>query len=571
MKKKIFYVLMIACIGITSIVNTSCSNQTDLVANEQQEKAGPEGVLISFGLSAEDYGTDTEVGTRGISNAQSGRVIATSTTSLGNDLEVLTEVVEDNAPKTRAGSQDVPTQDYTILAYQNGQKMAEWKGRNEGRNFRLSAGQTAVKYLQPGKYKFYIFNDGHMAVKSDGKLYTTIKKGSRNAYALVEDVTIQNVKRQKLEFVLKPMFARVRTRIKAYSSRAFSGNFNGNSVYQQGIPEELYINPVTGDSTNTAATQEGRFNYGQFKDSPREGREGKNNEIPYYYIITPDYTGNFFLEGTKLSQISFEFPVGTGASLYGNNVSGIKIPTTLNKEVILKGGKSYTLVYTMYKKADYVFKLNNNGDVSVGSILANKGRTPVALVIDKAKKFAIAIKDLDRPAPWVTDNAFRATNLYPQTAEGLAQIVGKYDGENESFIKTFTKDNKNNSISRAFNFKFTAFNNTSELSNDDGITRFIPGGGEWDAALKYLGITNPSNGFNASPAVENRWGGAFEYGLQEALFYQVGGKPLNGTYWGAQEWQNYKALTVTATSTGAYFGGQATGTNALVRPFITYK
>ena len=570
MKKKIFYVLMIACIGMTSIVNTSCSNQTDLVANEQQEKAGAEGVLISFGLSAEDYGTDTEVGTRGISNAQSGRVIATSTTSLGNDLEVLTEVVEDNAPKTRAGSQDVPTQDYTILAYQNGKKMAEWKGRNEGRNFRLSAGQTAVKYLQPGKYKFYIFNDGHMAVKSDGKLYTTIKKGSRNAYALVEDVTIQNVKRQKLEFVLKPMFARVRTRIKAYSSRAFSGNFNGNSVYQQGIPEELYINPATGDSTNTAATQEGRFNYGQFKDSPREGREGKNNEIPYYYIITPDYTGNFFLEGTKLSQISFEFPTGTGASLYGTNVGGIKIPTTLNKEVILKGGKSYTLVYTMYKKADYVFKVDNYGNTTVGSILANKGKTPVALVVDKDKKLAIAIKDLDRPAPWVTDNAFRAKTLYPQTVEGLAQIVGKYEGYLESSNKNYTMNHQGRGIPRDYEFKFTAFNNVSELFNADYVIRYIPGGGEWDAALKYFGIANPSNGFNSSPAVVNSWSGSLGYGLQEALFYQVGGKPLNGTYWGAQEWSGYKALTVTATPTGAYFGGQATGTNALVRPFIKY-
>ena len=48
MKKKIFYVLMIACIGMTAIVNIGCSNQTDLVANEQQEKAGTEGALVSF-------------------------------------------------------------------------------------------------------------------------------------------------------------------------------------------------------------------------------------------------------------------------------------------------------------------------------------------------------------------------------------------------------------------------------------------------------------------------------------------------------------------------------------------
>ena len=568
MKNSFLNVLWVVVMGITAIVNTSCSNQTDLVANEQQEKAGAEGVLISFGLSAEDYGTDTEVGTRGISNAQSGRVIATSTANIGNGLEVLTEVVEENAPKTRAGSQPVPSQDYWILAYKDGKEVAKWHGNSSnGTNFINYSDSPALRHLQPGTYKFYVYSNSHMNLTSDERLTTGINKGSRNAFYLAKEVTIPDVKKHKLEFVLKPMFARVRTRIKAYSARAFSGNFNGNSVYQQGIPKELYINPATGASTNTTATQEGSFNYGQFKDNPREGREG---EIPYYYIITPDYTGNFFLEGTKLSQISFEFPTGTGASLYGNNVGGIKIPTTLNKEVILKGGKSYTLVYTMYKKADYVFKLNNNGDVSVGSILANKGRTPVALVIDKAKKLAIAIKDLNGTAPWVTNNAYSAATLYPQTAEGLAQITSKYEGLQESHNKSFTKPYQGKAVVRDNEYNFTAFYNTNQLFNDDNIIRYIPGGGEWDAALKYLGITNPSNGFNASPAVENRWGGAFEYGLQEALFYQVGGKPLNGTYWGAQEWEGYKGLTVTATSNGAYFGGQATGTNALVRPFIKY-
>ena len=584
MKKKIFYVLMIACIGMTSIVNTSCSNQTDLVANEQQEKAGPEGVLISFGLSAEDYGTDTEVGTRGISNAQSGRVIATSTTSLGNDLEVLTEVVEDNAPKTRAVRGPVPSANYIILAYKDGKKMAEWKGRvpveikgtgselNKGTSFVLSndSPDPAMKHLQPGTYKFYVFNTNRIYI-TDGKIKTDITiKGSRDAYSFVGNVTIPNVKKHKLEFVLKPMYARVRTKIKAYTKGAFSGNFNGNSVYQQGTFEELYIDPATGDTTHTTARQEGRLKYGQFKDNPKEAHEGKNNEIPYYYIISPDYTGNFFLEGTKLSQVSFEFPAGTGASLYGKNVSGIKIPTTLNKEVILKGGKSYTLVYTMYKKADYVFKLDNYGNTTVGSILANKGKTPIGIVIDKTNKLAIAIKDLNGTAPWVTNNAFRATTLYPQTTEGLAQIVGKYEGDKETSNANFTRSNAGKPVVRYNDPNFTAFRNIFLLSKDDLIFMFMPGGGEWNTALKYLGIENPSNGFNASPAVENRWGGDFGYGLQEALFYQVGGKPLNGTYWGAQEWKDNKALTVTATSNGAYFGGMATNSQGLVRPFMKY-
>ena len=569
MKKKIFYVLMIACIGMTSIVNTSCSNQTDLVANEQQEKAGPEGVLISFGLSAEDYGTDTEVGTRGISNAQSGRVIATSTANIGNGLEVLTEVVEDNAPKTRAGSQSVPNQDYTILAYQNGQKVAEWKGRNEGRNFRLSAGQTALKHLQPGTYKFYVFNDQHMKVSDKGNLYTRIAVGSVNAYYLAEDVTIPDVKKHKLEFVLKPMFARVRTKFKAYTSRAFSGNFFGNSSFKQGaIPNERYINPATGVATNIPVARDSTLAYGKL-DQSGQGTEGENGAIPYYYIATPVYTGNFFLEGTKLNKISFTFDDRSNMSIWGQNVANMTIENKLNADVTLKAGKSYTLVFTMYKKADYVFN-DGTGNLSVGSILANKGKTPVALVVDKTNKLAIAIKDLNGTAPWVTDNAYHAKTLYPQTVEGLALIVGKYEGYLESSNKNYTMNNKGRGIARDYEYKFTAFNNVSNLLMVDYVVRYIPGGGEWDAALKYLGITNPSNGFNAPTAVENRWGGDFGYGLQEALFYQVGGKPLNGTYWGAQEWSGYKALTVTATPTGAYFGGMATNSQGLVRPFIKY-
>ena len=570
MKKKIFYVLMIACIGRMSIVNTSCSNQTDLVANEQQEKAGAEGVLISFGLSAEDYGTDTEVGTRGISNAQSGRVIATSTANIGNGLEVLTEVVEDNAPKTRAGSQEVPRQDYTILAYKDGQKVAEWKGRSTGTNFNLSAGQTALKHLQPGTYKFYVFNDQHMKVSDKGNLYTRIAVGSRNAYYLAEEVTIPNVKKHKLEFVLKPMYARVRTKFKAYMDGAFSGPLFGNSSFKQGaIPSDRYINPATGEATNILVARDSSLYYGNLEESG-QGTEGENGAIKFYYRMTPDYTGNFFLEGTKLNKISFKFENRGDMSIFRQNVANMTIENKLNSDLTIKAGKSYTLVFTMYKKADYVFLLDNDGHTTVGSILANKGKTPLGIVVDKDKKLAIAIKDLNGTAPWVTDNAYSAKTLYPQTVEGLAQIVGKYEGYKESHDKSFTKPHQGKPIARDNEWKFRAFRNVTDLFNTDNIIRYIPGGGEWDAALKYLGITNPSNGFNASPAVENRWGGDFGYGLQEALFYQVGGKPLNGTYWGAQEWTGNKALTVTATSTGAYFGGMATNSQGLVRPFIKY-
>nr|WP_314697467.1 hypothetical protein [uncultured Prevotella sp.] len=567
MKKKIFYVLMIACIGMTAIINTSCSNETDLVANKQQEKAGPKGVLISFGLSAEDYGTDNEVATRGISDAQTGRVIATSTSDLGNGIEVLTEVVEESAPKTRAGSQPVPKQDYHILAYKDGKKKAEWYGNSkDGRNFINYASSPEVQYLEPGTYKFYVYNHSHMELTSDGRLTTSIKIGSRNAYYIAEERTIPNQKEYKLDFVLKPMFARVRTKLKTYIDRSFGGPFYGFSSYKQGaIPYTRNINPATGKATNIPAATDGTLPYGKLDESG-QGTEGENGAIKYYYTMTPDYTGNYFLEGTKLNQISFKFDNGNNMTIFGQKVNNMTLENKLKSNVTLEAGKSYTLVYTMYKKADYIFT-DGHGNITVGSILANKGKRAVGLVVDKDKNIAIAIKDLAASAPWVTDNNYRAKTLYPQTAEGLAQIVSKFEGAKESHYSTFTRDNKGKTVIRDADFRFAAFFNITKFADREQIGMYMPGGGEWNSALKYLGVTNASNGFNASTPVVNSWGNDR---LQEGLFYQVGGTPLNGTYWGAQEWDNNKALTVTATSAGAYFGALETGTKALVRPFIIY-
>lgn len=390
-EEKIFYVLMIACIGMTSIVNTSCSNQTDLVANEQQEKAGAEGVLISFGLSAEDYGTDTEVGTRAISNAQSGRVIATSTADMGNGLEVLTEVVEENAPKTRAGSRPVPSQDYYILAYKDGKEVAKWYGNSRnGTNFINYSDNRSLRHLQPGTYKFYVYNHSHMKL-SNKILTTNINIGSRNAYYIAEEKTIPNVKQYKLDFVLKPMFARVRTKFKTYINGAFGGDFFGNSSFKQGvIPNERYINPATGEATNILVARDSSLWYGKLDESG-QGTEGENGAIKYYYTMTPDYTGNFFLEGTKLSQISFTFDDRPDMTIFRQKVANMTIENKLKADVTLKAGKSYTLVYTMYRTGEYLF---NDGVVRTLAAGKREEKTPVAFVVDAQKRLLLHLKML---------------------------------------------------------------------------------------------------------------------------------------------------------------------------------
>lgn len=580
MKKKIFYVFMIACIGMTAIINTSCSNGTDLVANRQQEKAGPKGVLISFGLSAEDYGTDNEAATRGVSDAQTGRVIATSTSNLGNGLEVLTEVVEDNAPKTRAGSQAVtpqaaPNQDYHILAYQGGKKKAEWYG-NYSKDGKFSNYDQSLKvqYLEPGTYKFYVFSHTYMPILNDGTFTTDITKGSRNAFYIEEERQIPNKKDCTLKFVLKPMFARVRTKLKVYVEGGLNGAFNGASTYKAGTRYGKIINPQTGVTTYTTAPEDGRFFYGSFdKNIQTVTKDG----ITSYYIITPEIAGNFFLDGTKLSEVSFETGEGIKATIFGKPAGGIKMPTKLekDKDVTLEAGKSYTLVYTMYKLGSYLFS-----DGTVTSLAEGKSakKTPVGFVVDEKKRIAIALKNVEGKKQWATSKSRKATTLWPKTEQGLREGIKEYNGvdaERGGYKETWVQpvDQK----VRAENEDFPAFYAIKNLPIVNGKKWYVPGAGDWALALKLFGIDDPAAGYTAGKQVKIPWSKATTQGLgynyQNIVFTQAEGTPLNSWYWTANQWEangGQTAITLITNTDGACFGGAMLTTSALVRPFINY-
>ena len=580
MKKKIFYVLMIACIGMTAIINTSCSNETDLVANGQQEKAGPKGVLISFGLSAKDYGADNEAATRGVSDAQTGRVIATSTSNLGNGLEVLTEVVEDNAPKTRAESKPKPALDqyYHIFAYKDGEKKAEWYGKSKDGKFSNESQNPNVQYLEPGKYKFYVFNHTHMPIKG-GKFTTNIGIGSRNAFYVEEEKKIPNKKEYKLDFVLKPMFARVRTKLKVYVKDGLHGTFKGTSIYKKGTPYEKRIDPKTGKVEYTPAQGEGRFNYDSFDNNiqTQTVTDGENNKITSYSIITPELSGNFFLDGTNLSDVSFEIPAGTVATIFGKPAAGTKMLTKLKKEedVKLEAGKSYTLVYTMYKLGRYLFS-----DGTVTSLAEGKSakKTPVGFVVDEKKRIAIALKNVEGKKKWATSTSQKATTLWPKTEQGLRDGITEYNGGNverggykETWVKTV--DQK----VRAENKYFPAFNAIKDLPQVNGKNWYVPGVGDWALALKLFGIDDPAAGYTPEKQPKNPWSKAttqgFGYEYQNIVFNQAGGTPLNSWYWTANQWDAHNgqtAITLTTNTDGACFGGAKLDTPALVRPFINY-
>lgn len=130
--------------------------------------------------------------------------------------------------------------------------------------------------------------------------------------------------------------------------------------------------------------------YGKLDESG-QGTEGENGAIKYYYTMTPDYTGNFFLEGTKLSQISFTFDDRPDMTIFGQKVANMTIENKLKTDVTLKAGKSYTLVYTMYRTGEYLF---NDGVVRTLAAGKRENKTPVAFVVDAQKRLLLHLKML---------------------------------------------------------------------------------------------------------------------------------------------------------------------------------
>ena len=226
MKKNVLKVFVSALMVMAAIVNTGCSNEAGLASDVQQEQAATEGTELSFDFDLTGYGKEQSVATRGITEEAKGRVIASSVSSLGDGLEAYTEVVEDAKPQTRVTYTPAPAQNYTILAYKDGQKKGEWVGSYDGSKFTPKAGSSSVQVLQPGTYTFYVFSD-HLTFK-DGKIVFGLQNGSINALFNNQQVTILAQKKQKVDFHLVSPYARVRMKINGFSSHQWCTDVSGS-------------------------------------------------------------------------------------------------------------------------------------------------------------------------------------------------------------------------------------------------------------------------------------------------------------------------------------------------------
>lgn len=454
-------------------------------------------------------------------------------------------------------------------------RKGEWVGTYDGSKFTPKAGTSSVQVLQPGTYTFFVFSD-HLTFK-DGKIVFGLQNGSINALFNNQQVTILAQKKQKVDFHLVSPYARVRMKINGFSSQAFEGSINGALTYQAAAANDAgavkatcTIDPaaVTADYANV--TQAGQLKYQHFTNNIEGPQE--NGVIKTSYIITPEDAGVYFLAQTRLNKLSFQFASEASGTIYKKPVANRVLPLNLS-DVELAIGTSYTISQTIYYSADYLFS-----DGTVGTLVPNlkAGRRPVALVVDKSRKVAMALKDVNGTKAWSTNWSLGSETAYPQTPAGLQSAIDKYDGYQETWDPYYTRKAAGHlMVSKRIKAGWQEFQAFTAVADFDPVPNkkwHVPGAGEWSLALKKFGIADPTSGFG-NTQLDLPWGGDLGYRLQEILFYQADGTPLNDWYWCANELSNdnrHKALTVTANTSIAHFGAAGKSSSTLVRPFINY-
>ena len=244
-KKKTTQWLLSFVLLLTATLFTACSNSdSNSAIDEENQPAGPQGSLVSFGITTNKY---SEVSRAAQENE--GRVVSSSTENLGNGLEALVEVVETptKTANTRAVGQ-APAGDYTILAYQGTELKQKWEinYKSDG-TYTMKDGSNPEKYLAPGSYKFYVFKNQDFELEN-GNYVAKLENGENEPYLYEGNVTINNQLKTKLTFTLKPYFAKVKFKVKAFSAKfdrasktaggtpyteqtPFEGPTNGHFVY----------------------------------------------------------------------------------------------------------------------------------------------------------------------------------------------------------------------------------------------------------------------------------------------------------------------------------------------------
>ncbi len=478
----------------------ACSSDDNL-DNKRSEGSKQQ---LTFTLTDEDFNADEEV-----SVTRAGKQsleVAKDTIDLGNDIFAEATLERDTArdakPATRAAGMSNGT--YTILAYQSGVLKGTLKGTVTSNVFTATSANQSLN-LDPGTYTFYCCND---KVNISGNNLTVNRADAGTARIGVTTKTIPATPtKQKVDFVMKHVGARVRIKVSGYMPFYSTADFKTKN----NIPGSTTLNATTGSYTtdNSVAANTSLSAGALFYNAYSKGSGNTFDALGDYYYLLP---------GTDLRDLMVNF---SSLKIYKKEMSNISLNGNgyLYSASTTQNG-SYTLRITL--KYNYKLLYQDGTVWKYSNLASSEHGNPIAVVINEnngtpQSGTAMALEDCGYNATYPESDMppliYSITSF--NTLEDASQDKNGYSRTWNDFSPGGAVVNTINYGQPSFRQPFASATNVSKW--------YLPAAGEWADACEKLFFGSHT------PGGSHEWHAACFPGAIET----VTGRPMSQAYWTA--------------------------------------
>lgn len=442
------------------------------------------------------------------------------------ELDTTKTVSAEQVAKTRAVSDGT----YTIYAYQGSTLKGTLKGSVTSNVFTATSANQEIG-LSPGTYTFVCANE---KVNTSGTTWTINRQDIETArIGIAENVVITPTPRkQTVAFDMKHVGCKVRVRITMEGYPC--ANVQATLASTTDIPQQATFDPATRTYSygNTAA-------YTQNFAMP--------NAAPYNF--TSNSSETYFFPGTRGADLKLTLNSGNAYKL---PVAGRNATFPSLASMAMNG--AYVLNLTL--KYNYIY-LYSDGTIGQYTDAAHATKTPIAMVVSRSKRLAVALKD-------ATDNT--AFNWGPAGTQSNTTMSSTYtdhqgdlNGEAYTWAATYSADGivKANDQTNYPMFYAAAHYNPGVTITGANIGKwFLPTMGEWNLYYKNIALGNTIPGStNTIPEATNPRSWLQKYNPENYGFRRANGTGLTWGEMDSSEGHAYYVSASEASTIGYYVWG----------------
>lgn len=561
--------ILLSILGAFVLLLTACSNED----NNALDGGKKDVQTVEFKVKFADYNDDQNIS---VTRAGSKEVkLEQKTIDLGNGLLADCTLQRDTTKQKRyATTRTLANDTYTMLAYDAATHTfkGEMTGTVTGGIFTATSSNASIN-LTPGTYDFVLYNS---KVSRSGNNLTVTRT---NADAALIGRTTQTItaspSKQYVPFTMKHAGARV----KLYISDLYV-DFPGEAkaTLSSVGPNDILASSVYDASADTWTAGAGS---GMSENVTFEGSPSSIIRDGIISIGSFSKEAFFFMPHTDITKLKLTFTSGT---IYNTNLAGASIifnPSSSfqleqNCQYILKISLKYNYLYLMSDGTTGFFNETTYGGGS---------KTPIAVVLSKSKRMAIALNNADNNATfnWCNNGYGNywsvQANTHMATSRDDALTSSATSGLDETWDPSYTTNAftmSGFSGVKAYNSTFPAFNAAASYNTwytgSQPLKWYLPSMSDFKWVFSSLSFLNQSTISTSHPN--------YYYSRQvNEAFTQVGGTPLwsetdsNGTsYITSTEINQYYYGYIKFLDRNMFWGHSLKSSygDLRVRPFVAY-